>query len=489
MSRQQRIRHLGLFQFAADILAIVAAYYTAFLFRFRSEAGLKLFTTVNRALGIRASGEVGERLEQFYFDSGPRIILFLVIIMFVLYSIRDLYPGRRFIRRRPVAWNVMVANAIALALFFAYFYLRHNLFHPRSFFITFLSFNVLYCVGLRSLFDSFLQMLRDRFNVDHCPAVLVGHTREADVIDELLQGIRPHGIEVAARVDFDPDSPFEELLRAVGKQVQQHEAEIIIAADKRLSIAQIMEILELAENLDVAVKVLSDKLDVIRDQAGEGVDVVYGVPLVHFERPSIAREFAAFRHAVAAVCAALGVLVLLPLLGLIALMIRLTSAGPVLFVQDRIGVDRNAFRMLKFRTMRERAEELQAQVEEFNESGRGLFKMRRDPRVTPVGRFLRRFSLDELPQLVNVLRGEMTVVGPRPLPRRDFENYYEEWHYSRHAGKPGLTCLWQVSGRSNIDFHNMCILDVYYLRNQSWVMDLKTVLLTVWVVLFAKGAY
>jgi len=145
--------------------------------------------------------------------------------------------------------------------------------------------------------------------------------------------------------------------------------------------------------------------------------------------------------------------------------------------------------MLKFRTMHDRAAELQAQVEEFNESGTGLFKIRKDPRVTGVGRVLRRFSLDELPQLLNVLRGDMTVVGPRPLPRRDFENYYEDWHYGRHAGLPGLTCLWQISGRSDIDFHNMCILDVFYLRNQIWVLDLKILLRTFWVVLFAKGAY
>jgi lipopolysaccharide/colanic/teichoic acid biosynthesis glycosyltransferase len=132
---------------------------------------------------------------------------------------------------------------------------------------------------------------------------------------------------------------------------------------------------------------------------------------------------------------------------------------------------------------------MQAQVEEFNESGEGLFKIREDPRVTPVGRFLRRFSLDELPQLLNVLKGDMTLVGPRPLPRRDFENYYEDWHYRRHEGLPGLTCLWQVSGRSDVSFHDMCVLDVYYLRNRNWALDLKIILRTFWVVLFAKGAY
>ena len=109
--------------------------------------------------------------------------------------------------------------------------------------------------------------------------------------------------------------------------------------------------------------------------------------------------------------------------------------------------------------------------------------------MTHVGRFLRRFSLDEVPQLINILRGEMTLVGPRPLPRRDFENYHEEWHYSRHGGLPGLTCLWQVSGRSDVNFHNMCILDDYYLRNQNLILDIKILARTVGVVLFAKGAY
>jgi lipopolysaccharide/colanic/teichoic acid biosynthesis glycosyltransferase len=139
--------------------------------------------------------------------------------------------------------------------------------------------------------------------------------------------------------------------------------------------------------------------------------------------------------------------------------------------------------------MYDKADEMRAQVEEFSDTRGPLFKLRNDPRVTPLGRFLRRFSLDELPQFFNVARGEMMVVGPRPLPRQDFEGYYEDWHYSRHSGMPGLTCLWQVSGRSDVDFHNMCILDVYYLRNRNWILDLKIILRTVWVVLFAKGAY
>ncbi len=168
---------------------------------------------------------------------------------------------------------------------------------------------------------------------------------------------------------------------------------------------------------------------------------------------------------------------------------RLSGPGPILFVQERIGVNRKPFRMYKFRTMHHGADELQAELEELTDKQDTLFKIREDPRITRVGRFLRRFSLDELPQLINVVRGEMLLVGPRPLPRRDFENYYEQWHYSRHAGLPGLTCLWQVSGRSDLDFHDMCLLDIYYLRNHTWVLDLKILFRTIRVVLFADGAY
>lgn len=250
-----------------------------------------------------------------------------------------------------------------------------------------------------------------------------------------------------------------------------------------------MQVLEIADRYHLPTKILSDGLEVLAKQARMPVDLIRGVPLVHFEGRTPSRALALLRQARTLLAAVSAGLFLLPVMGLIALLIRLTSHGPALFCQERIGVNRQPFRMYKFRTMHTNAEEQQAQLEEFNESGGGLFKIRDDPRVTPVGKVLRRFSLDEMPQLFNVLRGEMAIVGPRPLPRRDFENYYEDWHYSRHEGMPGLTCLWQVSGRSDLDFHDMCILDVYYLRNSNWVLDLKIILRTIWVVLFAKGAY
>ena len=159
-------------------------------------------------------------------------------------------------------------------------------------------------------------------------------------------------------------------------------------------------------------------------------------------------------------------LVLGPLLAVCALAIKLTSRGPVLYRSMRPGIGGVPFACLKFRTMEQGADELQDHLEEHNEADGPLFKIREDPRVTAVGRLLRRFSIDELPQLGNVVRGQMSLVGPRPLPQRDFDRL-EEWHRKRYLVLPGMTGLWQISGRSNLSFDDLVRLDFYYLDNRS----------------------
>lgn len=178
----------------------------------------------------------------------------------------------------------------------------------------------------------------------------------------------------------------------------------------------------------------------------------------------------------------------LPALLTIALIIRLTSPGPVLFVQQRYGQNRRLFRMFKFRTMVADAERLQAALELANEAGGPVFKLRADPRITKVGAFLRRTSLDELPQLINVLRGEMSLVGPRPLPLRDVSRFDESWLLRRFSVPPGLTCLWQIKGRSNTKFDEWIRLDLEYIDGWSLGLDLKILAETVPVVLRGTGA-
>lgn len=186
--------------------------------------------------------------------------------------------------------------------------------------------------------------------------------------------------------------------------------------------------------------------------------------------------------------AAVLLVLLSPLLLAIALLIKATSPGPVFFVQPRVGVGQRVFACWKFRTMEPDAARRQASLEQRNEADGALFKLRDDPRITPVGRVLRRLSLDELPQLYNVLRGEMSLVGPRPLPLRDWE-LMEDWHRRRHVMLPGITGLWQVSGRSDLSFDDMIRLDLRYLETWSLGSDLHILWRTAGAVFATRGAY
>ena len=188
------------------------------------------------------------------------------------------------------------------------------------------------------------------------------------------------------------------------------------------------------------------------------------------------------------VLAALLLVLLSPLLLLIALAIRLTSPGAALFRQERAGINGRPFRMLKFRSMRPGAEDEQAALADRNEMRGPVFKVTNDPRVTPLGRFLRRHSLDELPQLWNVLRGEMSLVGPRPLPVAEVRRFDNDTHRRRLSVKPGLTCLWQISGRNDIaDFTDWVRLDLAYIDQWSLWLDCKILLATIPVALFGRG--
>ena len=194
------------------------------------------------------------------------------------------------------------------------------------------------------------------------------------------------------------------------------------------------------------------------------------------------------KRALDVVVAALLLILLLPLLLCVALAVKLSSSGPVFFLQDRIGVNKRLFKIWKFRTMVPDAEKLMAHLERQNEVAGPVFKMKNDPRITPLGKWLRRTSIDELPQLFNVLKGDMSLVGPRPLPVRDYEGFNEDWQRRRFSIKPGITCLWQVNGRSGISFDQWMLLDLQYLDEWSLWLDFKILAKTLPAVLKGAGA-
>lgn len=177
-----------------------------------------------------------------------------------------------------------------------------------------------------------------------------------------------------------------------------------------------------------------------------------------------------------------------PLMLVIAALIRLTSKGPAMFVQERVGLNKRTFKMFKFRTMVTDAEALQAKLEDKNEAGGPVFKMKDDPRVTTIGKFLRKTSLDELPQLFNVLLGDLSLVGPRPLPLRDVQRFDEYWFNRRFSIKPGITCIWQISGRSETSFDKWILQDLEYIDKWSLALDMKILLKTPKAVIAGTGA-
>jgi exopolysaccharide biosynthesis polyprenyl glycosylphosphotransferase len=219
------------------------------------------------------------------------------------------------------------------------------------------------------------------------------------------------------------------------------------------------------------------------------VDDLQGVPVLTIQSgPSDGWQLVAKR--LIDVLASIGLLVMLaPLFAIVTLLIRLDSPGPVFFGQERVGFNKRRFRMLKFRTMVAEADRQQNLLEHLNEAEGPVFKIQNDPRITRVGKFLRRFSIDELPQLFNVLKGDMSLVGPRPLPIRDVDRIDVQWHKRRFSIKPGITCLWQVNGRSNIGFDDWVRMDLDYIDKWSLGLDLLILMKTIPAVFRGPGAY
>ncbi|HEX4227162.1 MAG TPA: sugar transferase [Bryobacteraceae bacterium] len=270
-----------------------------------------------------------------------------------------------------------------------------------------------------------------------------------------------------------------------GILMQQPVDEVLIALPAKSCYAQIQMAIITCERAGVEAKYLSDIFEVSlakpRFEAHEEASVV-SLKVVHDDSRLIVKRAIDIAGAIS------GFVIFGPIMLAIAAAIKITSPGPALFVQERYGLRKRQFHMYKFRTMVPDAEKLQASLESQNEVQGPAFKMRNDPRVTPLGRILRKTSLDELPQFINVLRGEMSLVGPRPLPKRDVSRFDDASLMRRFCVKPGLTCLWQINGRSNTDFERWIELDLRYIDTWSLTLDLEILAKTFPSVLAGRGA-
>jgi exopolysaccharide biosynthesis polyprenyl glycosylphosphotransferase len=249
---------------------------------------------------------------------------------------------------------------------------------------------------------------------------------------------------------------------------------------------KIVSIIAQCEREQVRVRIVPDMFQMTLSHLD--VEDLGGIPMIGVREISISRGEMLYKRALDVVISLLGLVLLLPVFALIAVLIRLDSPGAAFFTQIRVGKGEQLFACYKFRTMRHGADAEKDELLAFNEADGPIFKIRADPRITRVGRILRRTSLDELPQLFNVLRGHMSIVGPRPATPAEVQRY-QAWHKRRLEVAPGMSGLWQVSGRSELSFDEMVLLDLYYIENWSPVLDLQIMLRTFPKMITGEGAY
>ena len=207
-----------------------------------------------------------------------------------------------------------------------------------------------------------------------------------------------------------------------------------------------------------------------------------------FENKQNLRVYEIFKRIIDIIGAGLGLILLSPIIAIVACAVKVTSKGPIFFSQKRVGKNGELFEMYKFRSMVVNAEELKENLEDQNEMSGPMFKIKDDPRVTKVGKFIRKTSIDELPQLWNILKGDMSLVGPRPSLPKEVEQF-DNWMFKRLSVRPGLTCYWQVSGRNNIDFEDWMKLDVKYVEERNNWIDIKLIFKTIFVLFGDKNAH
>ncbi|MDP8910392.1 MAG: sugar transferase [Chloroflexota bacterium] len=347
---------------------------------------------------------------------------------------------------------------------------------------------VAYVGGARWAFDRFTGWLLSRAGYRR-RSLLVGTGGHIDGVAHALRDSHDP-VELVGFVSLSPRPenglPRLSDITEVGKVLSRHSVEEVIIADPDFPEQHAIELVDQCHRRGVTVRIAPSTMEILVHRA----EFVPGsaVPLFELKPPVFEGFDFLLKRTFDCIVSFALLLVLSPLMMALAIAVAVSSRGGILYKSWRPGIGGEPFACLKFRTMYSDADQRQNDLESLNEATGALFKIRHDPRMTPIGRFLRRYSLDELPQLFNVLAGQMSLVGPRPLPMRDFERL-EDWHKKRYLVLPGITGLWQVSGRSELDFDDLVRLDFLYLERWSVGLDFSILLKTLPAVLTRRGAF
>jgi exopolysaccharide biosynthesis polyprenyl glycosylphosphotransferase len=411
-------------------------------------------------------------------------LVYLVTVL--LFARSGLYTNRA---ERPGLARIVACLFQTTVLVFAFAVVNGDDFSSYYIFYGSLFFAVAYVTTLRFAYERATGALLRAAGYQR-RTVLVGTGEHIEDVAGALRDGSDTSINVIGFVSITPrpDNGLISLgtLEHIPAVLEEHRVDEVIIADPDFPQQQAVELVDQCHQRGVRVRIAPSTMEILIHRA----EFVPGqsVPLFELRPPVFEGVDYMLKRTFDVVGAVLLLFFLSPVLLAIAIAIKLSSRGSAFYASIRPGIGGQTFACWKFRTMYRDADQRQADLESINEASGALFKIKDDPRMTPVGRFLRRFSLDELPQLWNVVRGEMSLVGPRPLPLRDYERL-EDWHKKRYLVLPGITGLWQISGRSELDFDDLVRLDFLYLERWSVFLDLSILVKTVPAVFSRRGAF
>jgi len=423
------------------------------------------------------------------------LLLGLFYSWHVIFSAFGLYGSRRLGDRKQEVVDVLKATSIAtlvLGLAAAIFRVRMI---TLAFIVVFWVMSSLILILCRLLMREILAWVR---------------THGRNLRHVLIVGTNPRALEFARIIDDRPELGYlligfadEEWTEnrefgTNGKSIvtdlghfsdflREHIVdEVAIALPMKSFYSQAARVVAVCQEQGVIVRVLASIFDLqkgwVNNRQLDGTAAAIFSPILSEGWPMVCKQLLDI------FISSLLLIMLAPIFLIVAILIKLDSTGPVFFVQERVGLNKRRFRMYKFRTMAGDAEKRQSDLESLNEAEGPVFKIKNDPRVTRLGRFLRKASIDELPQFLNVLKGDMSLVGPRPLPIRDYQGFDQDWVRRRFSVRPGITCLWQINGRSSVSFQEWMELDLHYIDHWSFWLDVKVIAKTIPAVLKGVGA-
>jgi exopolysaccharide biosynthesis polyprenyl glycosylphosphotransferase len=461
------------------------------LFRVVSSADLALTVlSYLAAFWLRNLAFPGEDTDFLY----HLYLLPLIIAMWSFFlSFFGAYANPRSFSRLRYVFCIFQAVGTGGALLISLLFFLKIQYISRMVVLTFIGLDIVALSAVRLFVISYFRRSLQR-GENHLKVLILGSGNRAMLLAKSLRENTAWGIDIIGHVDVDRSlvgrpvdgSKVIGTIDDIGAILKSNVVDEVILAIPRTMLTNADAIVHACEEEGVKLRIMADVFDI--EVARISLAQLGPLHLLTLEPVALDEGKLFVKRLFDLVLSVLVVPFLLPVIAVIALAIKLDSRGPVFFTQERVGLNKRRLRMLKFRSMFVGSEELMAQIEHLNEATGPIFKIKDDPRVTRVGRFIRKTSLDELPQIFNVIRGDMSFVGPRPMSVRDVDLFDRGIQRKRFSVKPGITCIWQISGRSNLPFEKWLELDLQYIENWSLGLDFMILLKTIPVVLRGTGA-